>query len=70
MMLAFLVDQILQLGCRLFQAVWHKEGSKARMWEHLRALFYSLEFPSMVDVFKALLYGYRVERLIIFDNSS
>lgn len=70
MMLAFLVDQILQCACRLFQAVWQKEGNKTRMWEHLRALFYSLEFASMVDVFKALLYGYRVERLIIFENSS
>lgn len=70
MMLAFLVDQILQCACRLFQAVWQKEGSKRRMWEHLRALFYSVEFASMVDVFKALLYGYRVERLLIFENSS
>lgn len=70
MMLAFLVDQILQCACRLFQAVWQKEVSKTRMWEHLRAVFYSLEFASMVDVFKALLYGYRVERLMIFENSS
>jgi hypothetical protein len=67
MMLAFLVDQVLQLACRLFQAVWHKEGSKIRMWEHLRALFYSLEFGSMVDLLKALLYGYRVERMVILE---
>ena len=67
MMLAFLVDQVLQLTCRLFQAVWRKEGSKARMWEHVRALFYSLEFPSMVDILKALLYGYRVERVVILE---
>ena len=67
MMLAFLVDQVLQLACRLFQAVWHKEGSKIRMWEHLRALFYSLEFGSMVDILKALRYGYRVERVVILE---
>ena len=67
MMLAFLVDQVLQLTCRLFQAVWRKEESKARMWEHVRALFYSLEFPSMVDILKALLYGYRVERVVILE---
>jgi hypothetical protein len=67
MMLAFLVDQVVQLTCRLFQAVWRKEGSKIRLWEHLRALFYSLEFPSMVDLFKALLYGYRVERVVILE---
>ena len=67
MMLAFLVDQLLQLTCRLFQAVWRKEGSKVRLWEHLRALFYSLEFASMVDLLKALLYGYRVERMVILE---
>lgn len=70
MMLAFLVDQVLQLACRLFRAVWRKEGSKARMWEHMRALFYSLEFASMVDIFKALLYGYRIEGLVILEDSS
>ncbi|NKQ39440.1 MAG: hypothetical protein HF967_08280, partial [Methanosarcinales archaeon] len=28
MMLAFLVDQIQQLACKLFQAVWRLLGSK------------------------------------------
>jgi phosphate starvation-inducible membrane PsiE len=70
MMLAFLVDQVVQLACQLFRAVWRKEGSKIRMWEHMRALFYSLEFASMVDIFRALLHGYRVEGVVIFDNSS
>jgi hypothetical protein len=70
MMLAFLVDQVVQLGCQLFRAVWRKEGCKVRMWEHMRALFYSFEVSSMVDIFKALLYGYRIERLVILENSS
>jgi hypothetical protein len=70
MMLAFFVDQVLQLACQLFRAVWQKEGSKKRMWEHMRALFYSLEFDSMVDLFQALLYGYRIERFVILNDSS
>ena len=70
MMLGFLVDQVLQLACQLFRAVWQKEGSKKGMWEHMRALFYSLEFASMVDLFQALLYGYRLERLVILNDSS
>ena len=70
MMLAFLVDQIQQLACQLFRAVWQKEGSKTGMWEHMRALFYSLEFASMVDIFRALLYGYRIKELVILDDSS
>jgi hypothetical protein len=68
MMLAFLVDQIQQLACRLFQAVWAKEGSKKRLWEHMRSLFYSLPFDSMEDIYRALLYGYEVE-LVIYDDS-
>ena len=70
MMLAFLVDQVLQFACQLFRAVWQKQGSKKRMWEHMRALFYSLEFDSMVHLFQALLYGYRVESFVILNDSS
>ena len=40
MLLAFLVDQTQQLCCALFQAVWTKLGSKRRLWERMRALFY------------------------------
>ena len=70
MMLAFLVDQAQQIACRLFQAVLQKEGSKRHMWEHVRSLFYSLEFDSMAHLFRALLYGYRVEGFVILDDSS
>lgn len=65
MMLAFLVDQAQQLACELFQAVLEKEGSRIRLWEHVRALFYALEFACMEDVFRALLYGFRTQVLIL-----
>lgn len=65
MMLAFLVDQIQQLASTLFQATLKKEGSRKRLWEHVRALFYTLEFTSLEEIFRALLYGYKVERLVI-----
>ena len=67
MMLAFLMDQAQQLACALFQAVLKKEGSRKSLWDHMRALFYTLEFASLEDIFRALLYGYRVERLVILD---
>lgn len=69
MMLAFLVDQTQQLACRLFQAVWEKEGSKKRLWEHMRSLFYSLPFDSMEDIYRALLYGYKVKAMVILGDS-
>lgn len=66
MMLAFLVDQVQQLAFPLFQAVLKKEGSRKRLWQHLRALFYTLEFASLEDIFRALCYGYKVEGVVIF----
>ena len=65
MMLAFLVDQVQQLAFPLFQAVLKKEGSRKRLWQHLRALFYTLAFASLEDIFRALLYGYKVEGVVI-----
>jgi len=65
MMLAFLVDQVQQLACELFQAVLDKKGSRRRLWEHMRALFKTLEFKSMEHIFKAILYGYKAKVVIL-----
>jgi hypothetical protein len=65
MMLAFLVDQVQQRADALFQAVLKKEGSRKRLWTHARALFYTLEFASMTDILRALLYGYQIEKVVI-----
>ncbi len=69
MMLAFLIDQIQQRAYSLFQAVLKKEGSRKRLWEHTRALIYTLSFSSMEDVYRALLYGYQVENVVILGPS-
>jgi hypothetical protein len=65
MMLAFLVDQAQQLACDLFQSALKKVGSRIRFWEHLRALFYTLEFACMEDIYRALLYGLRAQAVIL-----
>jgi len=70
MMLAFLVDQTQQLCCALFQAVWAKMGSKRRLWERMRALFYDYTFESMRELFEALFYGYKKPRPIFDLDSS
>ena len=54
MMLAFLVDQIQQLCCPLFQAAWAKWGSKRLLWEKMRAYFYIYVLESMRHLFEAL----------------
>jgi hypothetical protein len=57
MMLAFLVDQVQQHCCPLFQAVWAKLRSKRALWEAMRGLFGWFLVDSMVDLYRALLQG-------------
>ncbi len=56
MMLAFLVDQVQQLCCPLFQAAWAKWGSKRLLWEKMRALFFDYALESMRHLLEALYY--------------
>ena len=70
MMLAFLVDQVQQLCCPLFQAVWAKLGSTRRLWEKMRALFYAYALESMRHLFEALWYGWKKMAPILALDSS
>ena len=70
MMLAFLVDQIQQLCCPLFQAAWAKWGSKRLLWEKMRALFYGYALDSMEHLFRALYYGVKKSAPILDIDSS
>jgi hypothetical protein len=56
MMLAFLVDQVQQLCCPLFQAVWKKVGTKRALWERLRSHFWHFLFQSMQHLYQVVLY--------------
>lgn len=57
MMLAFLVDQALQICCALFLAVWKKTGSKKQLWEDVRSLFKYFRIDSMETLYRALYSG-------------
>jgi hypothetical protein len=70
MMLAFVVDQVQQLCCPLFQAVWAKLGSKRRLGERMRALFYNYALDSMRHLFEALWYGWKKTAPIFAVDSS
>jgi len=70
MMLAFLVDQVQQLCCALFQAVWAKLGSKRLLWERLRALFYDYTLESMRQLLEALFYGLKKPTPLVMADSS
>ena len=70
MMLAFLVDQVQQMCCPLFQAVWAKLGSKRRRWERMKALCYDYALESMRHLCEALLYGWQKTAPLLVDSSS
>jgi hypothetical protein len=57
-MLAFCVDQSLQLCCPLFQAVWRKLQTKRDIWERIRAMFWDFRLESIRMLYEAFLYGY------------
>ena len=57
MMLAFLVDQVQQHCCPLFQAVWTKLKSKRSLWEQIRSHFHTLTYRSMQHLYEAILYN-------------
>lgn len=55
MMLAFLVDQIQQLACGLFNAVWSEKKTKRALWEDVRSYFRFVTFPNMEILYRAIL---------------
>jgi hypothetical protein len=51
MMLAFLVDQVQELCCTLFQRCKKKAGTYRDLWEHMRTLFHYVNLGSWEDFY-------------------
>lgn len=62
MFLAFLVDQVQQACCPLFQAVLTKLGSRRELWERLRSHFHHFVFTSFEQLWRAVLTGSATNR--------
>lgn len=56
-MLAFLVDQLQQLCCPIFQAARDKCRSKGDLWENIRSFFHHFIVPSMEYILRAIADG-------------
>src|SRR5256885_2860219 len=52
MMLAFFVDQIQQMGCRLFQRILAEVKRKIRVWEEIRSIYRSFKLKSWTHLHK------------------
>ena len=71
MMLVFLVDQLQQLGCLLFQKAVVKAKRLSYLWGKMRAYFKIVVFPSWMEFIKALAFGIReISALDILLNTS
>jgi len=58
MMLAFLVDQVQQLCCGLFQAAWKKCHAKTVLWEKVRNAFQMFKISSWAALYQAIAEGF------------
>jgi len=65
MMLAFLVDQVQQLCCPLFQAARARRRCKSSLWEKIRELFNTFEMRSMEEILHCIANGMPKQKLEI-----
>lgn len=57
MMLAFLIDQIQQRCCRLFQEAMEQAKRKSYFWEKVRGLFLHYQLPDWDTLYRCIAYG-------------
>ena len=69
MMLAFLVDQVQQLCCPLFQAAWQKMRTKCHLGDEIRHHFRTLRFDSMTELLRALVCGIVPQKPVLQNTS-
>ncbi len=68
-MLAFLIDQVQQRCCALFQAARAEAGGSKALWEQLRVLFLGFHVRDWETLYQALAFGYCGPDLVPFDTS-
>lgn len=64
MMLMFLLDQVQEACCLLFQAARNRFHSRTSVWERLRGLFANYFIESWEDVWLSMIYGHSRGKLV------
>lgn len=67
MMLAFLVDQVQQFCCPLFQAARAKLSSKRSLWERIRNYFHTFIARSMEVILRMIAHGFERQLCPTYD---
>ena len=68
MMLAFLIDQTLEISCNLFRGALKENGARIRLWSETRELFNTYLFDSMNQIYEAIVFGYEKKGIKILDS--
>ncbi len=61
MMLAFTIDQIRQYACEYFRTLWKGLGTKAKLWQAIRAAFTMIQFQTMKQLFAFVAIQYKIQ---------
>jgi hypothetical protein len=69
MMLAFLIDQIQQHCCRLFQDAQRTAKRARYFWQRLRSLFFDYLIPDWETLYQCIAYGHKATVPIPHDTS-
>ncbi|MCK4608035.1 MAG: transposase [Gammaproteobacteria bacterium] len=59
MLIAFFVDQLQQLGCKLFTKALVRLHSRKSLWERKRSYFFQFYINSLDDLWNALAFGHK-----------
>lgn len=54
MLIAFFIDQVVQYTSKQFQKIWKATKTKKKLWEHFRAIFFTIRVDSFTDIYKKM----------------
>lgn len=69
-MLAFLIDQTQEAGCRLFQAARARMHSRSSLWERLRSRWYAFRIPDWQTLWQSIALGIAPASATLVPNTS
>ena len=70
MMLAFLIDQVQELSCKLFQAAREKARTKYNLWERVKGALFFFKFDSWEMLYRKLVFSLQLPAEMAIINSS
>lgn len=64
MLLAFMIDQVQELGDNLFKGALKAQRRKKYLWEHLRGLFFNYIISNWEDIWNSMIHGKQGGKLV------